>query len=212
MRRWRHPISGICGWRHILRPANFVDVAREAIEAGLSSKPAVRHHRLPPKLLPVRVEGYALNSRLQKIIFLPLISSKHHHQPAAGGGSRRGLQAPACQEAPSLEAPTLRICCQPPSKEAENLGATLVWGIPIKGKINAHCRDFGLLGWLEAELYLPMYGRSSEGLYRLSLCLTQYGCLSRLGRNLGMFRVELVLEALLRVMLGLYWGNTGGFI
>ena len=36
MRRWRHATSR---WRHILRPANFVDVAQEAIEAGLSSKP-----------------------------------------------------------------------------------------------------------------------------------------------------------------------------
>ena len=48
-----------------------------------------------------------------------------------------------------------------------------------------------------------MYGRSSEALYRLSL--------SGLGGNLGMFRVELVLEALLVDMLGLYWGNTGGY-
>ena len=33
------------GWRQILRPANFVDVAQEAIETGLSSTlpPAVRH-------------------------------------------------------------------------------------------------------------------------------------------------------------------------
>ena len=28
--------------------------------------PTVRDHRLPPKLLPVRVEGYALNSHLKK--------------------------------------------------------------------------------------------------------------------------------------------------
>ena len=27
-----------------------------------------------------------------------------------------------------------------------------------------HCRDVGLLGRLEAGLYLPMYGRSPEGL------------------------------------------------
>ena len=53
------PLPGICGWRHILCPANFVDVAQEAIEAWLSSKPppAVRHHRLPPKLLPVKVRA-----------------------------------------------------------------------------------------------------------------------------------------------------------
>ena len=40
------PLPGICGWRHILRTANFVDVAQEAIETGLSSTlpPAVRHH------------------------------------------------------------------------------------------------------------------------------------------------------------------------
>ena len=69
------PLPGICGWRHILRPANFVDVAQEAIETGLSSKlpPAVRHHRLPPKLLPVRVQGYALNSHLQKVVFSLLL-------------------------------------------------------------------------------------------------------------------------------------------
>ena len=43
------PLPGICGWRHILRPANFVDVAQEAIETGLSSKlpPAVRHPPIP---------------------------------------------------------------------------------------------------------------------------------------------------------------------
>ena len=51
------PLPGICGWRHILHTANFVDVAQEAIETGLSSTfpPAVRHDRLPFKLLPVRV-------------------------------------------------------------------------------------------------------------------------------------------------------------
>ena len=42
MRRWRHPTSRICGWRHILRPANFVDVAQAAIETGLSSKSPTR--------------------------------------------------------------------------------------------------------------------------------------------------------------------------
>ena len=51
------PLPGICEWQH----------AQEA-KAGLSSTPppAVRHHRLPPKLLPVRVQGYALNSHLRE--------------------------------------------------------------------------------------------------------------------------------------------------
>ena len=36
--------EGICGWRQILRPAYFIDVAQEAIETGLSSilPPALR--------------------------------------------------------------------------------------------------------------------------------------------------------------------------
>ena len=35
----------LLGWRHILRTANFIDVAQQPIETGLSSKspPAVRH-------------------------------------------------------------------------------------------------------------------------------------------------------------------------
>ena len=83
------PLAGICGWRQILRPANFIDVAQEAIETGLSSTlpPAVRHHRLPHKLLPVRVQGYAFNSHLQKIVFSLFLSRKINVKdgPAAGG-------------------------------------------------------------------------------------------------------------------------------
>ena len=68
------PLPGICGWRHILRTANFVDVAQEAIETGLSSTlpPAVTHHGLAPELLPVSLE---------KIVFS--LPSKEY--PAAGG-------------------------------------------------------------------------------------------------------------------------------
>ena len=89
------PLPGICGWRQILRPANFVDVVQEAIETGLSSilPPAVRHHRLPPKLLPVRV-----NSHLQKIVFSLLLRRDRWvpgpPQASLQGPVFRGLQGP----------------------------------------------------------------------------------------------------------------------
>ena len=71
-----------------------MDVAQEANEAGLSSKspPAVRHHRLPPKLLPVGNQGFDLTSYLQKIFSL-LISITHHDGKAGSSGLKgsRGL-------------------------------------------------------------------------------------------------------------------------
>ena len=94
------PLPGICGWRQILCPANFVDVVQEAIETGLSSilPPAVRHHRLPPKLLPDRL----LASSDKKIDV--------KDGPAAGGPP--GLQAqrptPGLQGPPGLERPLLK--------------------------------------------------------------------------------------------------------
>ena len=101
------PLPGICGRRHILRPANFVDVAQVAIETGLSSKlpPAVRHHRLPPKLLPVRVLGYALNSHLQKIVFSLLLqmNTSTRDGPAAPKGLQHFSGPPKASS--SLERP-----------------------------------------------------------------------------------------------------------
>ena len=32
------PLPGICGWRHVLRPANLTDIVQESIETGLSLK------------------------------------------------------------------------------------------------------------------------------------------------------------------------------
>ena len=55
-------------------------------------------------------------------------------------------------------------------------------GIGIKAKINVLWRDFCLLGWLEAELYVSRCtGGARKGSVRpvsigSSHCLTQYGC------------------------------------
>ena len=59
MHRWRHPTSTNLWVAAHPAPSDPRGCCPEAIETGLSSKspPAVRHHRLPPKLLPVRVQA-----------------------------------------------------------------------------------------------------------------------------------------------------------
>ena len=57
MRRWRHPTSRDLWVAARPAPGELPGLVQEAIETGHSSNhpPAVKHHRLPPKLLPVRV-------------------------------------------------------------------------------------------------------------------------------------------------------------
>ena len=88
------PLPGICGWRHNLCPANFVDVAQEAIETWLSSKPppAVRHHRLPPKLLPVRVRATpSIPTSKDRLLASP--SNEFPNDQLNARRARRGLRA-----------------------------------------------------------------------------------------------------------------------
>ena len=59
----------------------------------------MRHHRLPPKLLPVRVSGYAFNSHLKKIVFSLGLQICSHGPSWLGlqkppGGLQGGLQGP----------------------------------------------------------------------------------------------------------------------
>ena len=146
-----------------------------------------------------------------------LISSKHGPFQGPPGASKtfRGLQAAPRNfqdpPAPGAKAPTLG-----------NVGAFLGWhdivlpeglGYSHQGGksmyiVYIHIYGFGPLGWLEAGLCLPMYGRSPEGLYTSILyrllplsyptgekadvflqCLTTLvmggNGLSRLGGNLG---------------------------
>ena len=147
----------------------------QAIEAGLSSKlpPAVRHHRQPPKLLPVRVKGYAPNSHLNKIVFShPNFSAKNlstglvqagaFQRPSNLRASRsppRSLQRPA-RFSKSCEGQVCTRASRPPWKEAKNAGAIRVF--PAKEN---QCRLQRCWTWLDAELYLPMCGRSPDKLY-----------------------------------------------
>ena len=90
MRRWRHPTSRDLWVAAHPAHSELRCCCARAIETGLSSTlpPAVRHHRLPPKLLPVRVSGCALNSHLEKIVFLLLARE------------RRGRFAGVCSQRP----------------------------------------------------------------------------------------------------------------
>ena len=144
------PLPVICGWRHILRPANFVDVAQEAIETGFSSKlpPAVRHHRLPPKLLPVRPSFQGLQ-HLQLQNFSPWPRGPPTDLLQLG---TRTPQGGPLEGGRKSETVVVRLLA-------------LDSGYSLQGEQQCTLYIFGLLGWLEAELCLPMYGKSPEGLY-----------------------------------------------
>ena len=82
------PLPGI-GWRQILRPANFVHVASEAIEAGFSSK-------LPPV---VRLAGYHPNYFLFGFRATPSIPTSKRSSSRSfkeeDGPPQAGLQEPS---------------------------------------------------------------------------------------------------------------------
>ena len=124
-----------------------MDVAQEAIETGLSSKPppAVRHHRLPPKLLPVRVSSLGLPPRTTGV----LEALWKPPEPTGGlgwlGGPYPGSQGPHRSQGPRKY-----------GASSDFVLWVWVWAIPIKGKIST-LYIFGSLGWLEAGLCLPMY-------------------------------------------------------
>ena len=64
----------------------------------------------------------------------------------------------------------------PSWKEAEKGGGDVVRVFSHEGENQCTLHSFGPVGWLQAGLCLPMYGRSPEGLYASTHCLTQYGC------------------------------------
>ena len=100
------PLPGICGWRHILRTANFIDVAQEAIETGLSSTlpHAVRHHRLPPNyfLLGSRATPSIPTSKRSSSRFLERNKMRGRRRRASGAS--RGLHPAASVQGPPPEA------------------------------------------------------------------------------------------------------------
>ena len=131
----------------------------------------MRHHRLPPKVF----QGYALNSHLQKMVFLLLLSSTQHGGPAQAGLQEPPNEGRAAGPSRALQGPP------GPSRGVQGFGGPKCGGEVVRlwdlsYSHPEHCKDFGLLGW-----HLRMYGRSSEGLYTSipidsSHCLTQYGC------------------------------------
>ena len=85
------PLPGICGWRHILRTANFVDVAQEAIELGFLQ------HSHPTK--EDKGEGRARCRRRLKALTRRFAAAKGQDPPGGllegcgGEGENQGLQA-----------------------------------------------------------------------------------------------------------------------
>ena len=154
-------------WRHILRRANLEDVAQEAIETGLSSKipPAVRNHRLPPKLLRVSLNSDPEWARRRA---RPPRSSK---PPRAQGFSKRfsdyrafmqGLHGFTFQEPPG------------PPKAPGPPGCPGQCG---RGQCSGVCLYiFGGLGCASRCMGGAWRGSIRPLSIGSSHCLTQYGC------------------------------------
>ena len=168
------PLPGICGWRHIPRPANFVDVAQEAIETGLSSTlpPAVRHHRPPPKLLPKASNGFR---HLQKPSGTSRLSRHRPPKPPAklsrASRTSRGLRPPGASRGIPKRAvfglvlsghsqPGARMPLGGPLEGGRNLQVE-AWVLGFKSMYIVYIWLTGVAGGRAA----PVYGKSPERLY-----------------------------------------------
>ena len=114
MRRWRHPTSrGLWVAAHPA-PSELRGCYPRSHRSWAFLQTPTRCET-SQKLLPVRVSGYALNSHVQKIVFLILISCKHHGGPAAGQGPPGLLHTPPGLHAPrSFQALTTSQHCSKP--------------------------------------------------------------------------------------------------
>ena len=139
------PLPGICGWRHILRTANFIDVAQEAIETGLSSTPT-RCETSQATTQITSCSGLGLRPR-----FPPRKDRLLGPTRASRRGASRGLQGP--QGPPQASGPPGRLKIWACHCQALSFGFRV---FPSR-KNQCTLYIFGPLGWLEAGLCLPMY-------------------------------------------------------
>ena len=117
MRRWRHPTSRDLWVAARPAPTNFIDVAQQPIETGLSLTlpPAVRHHRLPPEL------RHAPNSHLEKIVFLQGPPARSQRGRGSGFASTRASRPQGLRASRGAS----RILSRPPKILGQGLG---FWG------------------------------------------------------------------------------------
>ena len=113
--------------------------------------PAVRSHRLPPKLLPVRVLGLRPQFPPQDATFLGRAWKGLAACRASRGrarGARRG-QAGQFLRGTGLEPQT-------PEGSQRPLESSLFWeglgGVPITRKTNAHCKEAHRGGWRQSRV------------------------------------------------------------
>ena len=139
MRRGRYHTSGICGWRHVLRRANFVDIASESIETELS-----------PSHCETSQATAETTSCLGCRATPSILTSKSSSRSSLRALRRWGLQGP-----PGLQFRSHEGTAQ----------------VGLRGKSTYIIVEIWPTGWLETELYLPMYPRRLSS-QRLAQCVS----------------------------------------